>query len=881
MDRRLFLAVAMLAAAACTAQAGHGLVLHYDFNEGRGTVVRDRSGSGNAGGVHGAKFVKSGNGFALRFDGKDDYVEFLVPAAKTLGDAVTLELWVLPRQIPSREAGLLWQYVGVFGLTYYVDGRCYFYSGGKTVAAPLQPGTWHHIVGTYDRRQARLYFDGRLAASSESTSRTRVGKSFHIGSKGKGLNGLIDDARIYSRALSADEVASSYRRGRKRTLGALEMMKPKHTLEGAGFRVHVGPRGGVQIVKGDDVCLFVSSYSFPGERIGFNVLGPTAQSNERRWSPVLTRAQPDRIVIAARGPFYSLDREMTVAGGRIRVRDHLTNVSKNDVGVIVRYRIVPLKPPQEILLGGTRQSQIAEWSQNPTVFLRLSKGGLGVLAEDTVSRVQFEATASSDDVACALNHLALRPGETRTLKWALYPIAKGGYFDFINRVRRDWQSNYTVEGPFEFGPPYLVWQNPKQLRAYLKRKRLKITAPGPWLDYDCFDSTTGRLMTREKYKELMRRAMAAIKAIDPEIKVVGNMEGPLVSLPQEVVQALYEALPPDKRKAGYPKPFTDRQLEIIKDVDVRQRDSLVFGPDGRTYYELYFRGPKDNRTPLMAILVYPAPGNEQLKYWLEQARYLMEEVRLDGIYLDGGGPVRNGRYGYDRWDGVTVDIDARTGRITRRYTDFMRVIGNMPCRQLFDYVLNRGGTFVANGHHYTEEMQSYRIPRFLETGSEYDPLAIPDGTKPPLLARMCKGHLDAPVALANFPGSCGEKAVQNYARFVMKCVITHLRHGLLFYYYNTEIPESGPGSGEYGPINHMFPITPIELHEGWILGKERIISARSIDVMWDKQTTPVVHVFDLTGRAIDTGGRSEVREHAGKWRVILRLKDWAEIAVVE
>jgi hypothetical protein len=104
---------------------------------------------------------------------------------------------------------------------------------------------------------------------------------------------------------------------------------------------------------------------------------------------------------------------------------------------------------------------------------------------------------------------------------------------------------------------------------------------------------------------------------------------------------------------------------------------------------------------------------------------------------------------------------------------------------------------------------------------------------------------------------------------------------LLYSYYGINIPETGPGSGEYGPINHMFPITPVELHEGWIVGKERIITARGLDVHWEKNGQPVAHLFDLTGREVDWGDRCQITKEDNGWRVKLALKDWMEIAVVE
>ena len=190
---------------------------------------------------------------------------------------------------------------------------------------------------------------------------------------------------------------------------------------------------------------------------------------------------------------------------------------------------------------------------------------------------------------------------------------------------------------------------------------------------------------------------------------------------------------------------------------------------------------------------------------------------------------------------------------------------------------------VVNGHHYTREVQRFPICRFQEMGGAYDPLALGDGERPPFVPSLPKYcHLDAPVALGNRIEQYGEEAKSQYAKFVMKSVITHLRHGVLYYYYGVEIPEEGPGSGEYGPLNHMYPITPLELHEGWVLGKERIITAISLkDVLWEKKTRPIVHLFDIAGREVTGRDFASIERHGAEWSISLKLNDWGEIAVVE
>ena len=51
-----------------------GLVASWNCNEGSGTLLHDQSGNGNNGSIKGAGWVRNGAGYALQFDGVDDYL---------------------------------------------------------------------------------------------------------------------------------------------------------------------------------------------------------------------------------------------------------------------------------------------------------------------------------------------------------------------------------------------------------------------------------------------------------------------------------------------------------------------------------------------------------------------------------------------------------------------------------------------------------------------------------------------------------------------------------------------------------------------------------------------------------------------------------------
>ncbi len=77
---------------------------------------------------------------------------------------------------------------------------------------------WHHIVGTYDGSLVKLYFDGVSVASSTHTAtgnyffpdQFQLGHTENTYTTTLYYSGLVDEARVYNRALSAAEVSALY-----------------------------------------------------------------------------------------------------------------------------------------------------------------------------------------------------------------------------------------------------------------------------------------------------------------------------------------------------------------------------------------------------------------------------------------------------------------------------------------------------------------------------------------------------------------------------------------------------------------------------------------------------------------------------------------------
>lgn len=89
-------------------------------------------------------------------------------------------------------------------------------SGNTSQNEYIKLGTWYYLVYTFNKDHSRLYVDGELVSSSPS--KAKLGKNnedLFIGKKNNSsypywFNGVIDEIRIYNRALNSEETYELY-----------------------------------------------------------------------------------------------------------------------------------------------------------------------------------------------------------------------------------------------------------------------------------------------------------------------------------------------------------------------------------------------------------------------------------------------------------------------------------------------------------------------------------------------------------------------------------------------------------------------------------------------------------------------------------------------
>ena len=161
---------------------------------------------------------------SLEFDGVDDYVE--IPNSSSLditGNNISCVAWVYIGDQNS-DVGIITkgpltnEESYMLGIKNDEKPRMRVYTDSFTQAVadnPLTQNQWHHLVGTYNGYEVKIYVDGTLSKSelkngniNSSSNPVLLGRRV-IGDN-RYYNGLMDDVRIYDRVLSGQEIADQY-----------------------------------------------------------------------------------------------------------------------------------------------------------------------------------------------------------------------------------------------------------------------------------------------------------------------------------------------------------------------------------------------------------------------------------------------------------------------------------------------------------------------------------------------------------------------------------------------------------------------------------------------------------------------------------------------
>jgi len=211
-----------------------GLVGHWMFDEGSGTVAVDSSAKGNDGTLNGGpQWVAGQIGGALNFNSTDDYVDISSSSSLESMTDITISAWIKAETLqPAQECTIVrrdaYQLPGVrtiYLMDLFTDGHLRLFFWGKdsadmtigTSTTDLRDGNWHHVAVVRDNGNTKAYgyVDGIAAidvtdiadGSFESADTSVYIGQYDRDNSNSQFKGTIDEVRIYDRALSQAEIA--------------------------------------------------------------------------------------------------------------------------------------------------------------------------------------------------------------------------------------------------------------------------------------------------------------------------------------------------------------------------------------------------------------------------------------------------------------------------------------------------------------------------------------------------------------------------------------------------------------------------------------------------------------------------------------------------
>jgi len=236
MSKKLIILVSFVLVLGLAVAAPAGLVGHWKFDEGSGTIAADSSGKGRDGTISGAEWTSpgwDGTGYCLDFDGQgSDRVS--LGTFDVAGDAISIACWFKADNLdtPGNDPRMISKAIGGNNEEHWFMVSSSRQSGIKvlrfrlktdgttdeikadTTTGTIELDVWIHVAVTWDGSTMRIYKNGvevgSLAKggtlSTDSTVKVAIGNQPAGTGGDRPFDGLIDEVLICDRAMSAAQV---------------------------------------------------------------------------------------------------------------------------------------------------------------------------------------------------------------------------------------------------------------------------------------------------------------------------------------------------------------------------------------------------------------------------------------------------------------------------------------------------------------------------------------------------------------------------------------------------------------------------------------------------------------------------------------------------
>lgn len=412
-------------------------------------------------------------------------------------------------------------------------------------------------------------------------------------------------------------------------------------------------------------------------------------------------------------------RKITVRDDYVHVADTLTNTTDQLIGVMLEHDATTGAPLEAAYLAGRKSfadSANAWEPAHPSAFAQFKDFGAGLVAEDDIFRVHVRSLHDPQTFGLADDRLGLAPRGTVTLEWSIYPQPggrerpHGDYWSFVNAVRRNWDTNFTIPGAFIFAHRWPAGLTGEQYAQWMHDRGLKYICGGIAQYADgLYAHGTGILFAPEfvaRERDWTQKMIAA----DPNLVPIAYFHA----------QCCTE---PDSRTK-----YADARL---LDAGGKQIDY-----------------PHSQVLPLFV----PTEGNSYGKAIWKYVDCLINDIGVKGIYWDEMSYSVTQYANGMPWDGCTVAIDPKTHEVTGQMTSVPLIMQPLDLK-IVDYIQGKGLFFMANTQAHTRTMMRKKLVRFVETGT---------------YSACSETNLGCPLALGNHSEETTQQESATHVRELLK-----------------------------------------------------------------------------------------------------------------
>lgn len=523
---------------------------------------------------------------------------------------------------------------------------------------------------------------------------------------------------------------------------------------------------------------------------------------------------------------YTVERNITLMQDYIKVADTISNTTDKIIGLMYENRLSLKSKPDAIYLSGFKAYapyQMDSHPQNPTSAASWSKITIGMVAVDDIYRIHSENFCEPNAIGIADRQLAIPVGKSHTLEWSIYPAINGDYWDMINTIRRTWGCNFTIPEATAFN--YTDGSETAQFyKDWTEQIGVKCQLTG---------QTAFKGDEIAQYGGKHKNYLAEGTAIPLAVKWCQGQ--------QEWIKKLKSVVPDAKVNI-----YLHASICTEPNAETKYSDCKQIAADGSHVKTPYFY-------PVYMYL--STVDNAYGKALQKTVKWIIEDQKYDGIFLDEMSCNYQYIYNDNVWDNCTAIINRTTHEMTGKRSSDVLLQQDWKV-WLANYLRQNNKILIGNGAPGTRTELNLHVPRFVEMNS---------------YSFMAYNHLGSPWGLAR-PGLHGPEARAFMVRNFLK------NGGLLTPYASQDIDRVPTDQINY--LKLMYPITPIEIRSGMVLGKERFITCRSGIYGWLDGADGDIYVFNAQGKhvedasckKINTNNKSlfEIRMPGDHFAIIIR-----------